>query len=659
MSQKTLTKEKFIENALAAHGDKFDYSLVELDNGSRSRVKIICQKHGVFEQVATTHTGKMARGCPKCKNDWRGEKPIKGTNGQRAVWNTGDKTSVFIEKAKAVHGDYYTYSQTRYVTSRDKLVVTCPVHGDFKLTANNFLRGKGCPSCGKAKIGDSLRMSLEEFLARANEKHNHKYSYEKVVYKTAKDPVEIVCPEHGAFFQQPYSHLIGRGCTACGCQTRSKKNSLGRDTFIERSKAVHGSKYDYSLVRYKNTTDPVTIICKEHGPFNQTPGNHLSDRGCKLCGIRSVAENQRLTKEQFIERATGVHGDLYDYSLVEYKRNSTKVVITCKEHGNFLMIPSDHLRGSGCPKCSSTYSKPANEMLDFIEQFCPDLQREVLIGKPEEGDPRWRADGYVPSLNLFIEYNGLIWHSTKYKADRSYHLKRQKLAEKYGNRMVYIHEDEWLHRREATENMLKHLVGFNKRLFARNCEVRPVEKIVAREFYNKNHIQGGTMVGWPVNLGLYEKGTDNLVAVMSFDSKTNNRKASKIPGVWELTRFSSTASVVGGASKLLKHFVSNYNFKELVSFSWSHLFNGNMYQTLGFELDKEYGPDYTYVDKREFKRIHKCRFQHKHLAKMFGENYDPNLTEEENTWNNSWYRIYDCGKKRWVLRNPNWVESAE
>ena len=84
-----------------------------------------------------------------------------------------------------------------------------------------------------------------------------------------------------------------------------------------------------------------------------------------------------------------------------------------------------------------------------------------------------------------------------------------------------------------------------------------------------------------------------------------------------------------------------------------------MYKTLGFELDRVYGPDYTYVDTRELKRIHKCRFQHKHLAKMFGENYDPNLTEEENTLNNCWYRIYDCGRKRWVLRNSNWIEPVE
>ena len=198
MSRQKLTKEQFIEQAHAVHGDKFDYSLVELDNGSLSQVKIICPEHGVFVQRAGTHTGKMGRGCPKCKNGWKVKEP-KLSKEQKAVLKQVNKTAVFVEKAKAVHGDRYDYGQVNYRNNCTKVVVTCKVHGDFLMRPSDHLSGRGCPSCGVLSRVAKRSLTEEEFIEKARAVHGDLYGYEKVNYVGSKVKVVITCNEHGTY----------------------------------------------------------------------------------------------------------------------------------------------------------------------------------------------------------------------------------------------------------------------------------------------------------------------------------------------------------------------------------------------------------------------------------------------------------------------------
>jgi len=120
--------------------------------------------------------------------------------------------------------------------------------------------------------------------------------------------------------------------------------------FIDKAIEVHGDKYDYSKVEYKNALEKVIIICKEHGEFEQKPSLHLTGHGCNTCG----GSNKKTTNE-FIEESIEIHQDKYDYSKVEYKNCNEKVIIICKEHGNFEQIPKDHLNGHGCIKCGGKF----------------------------------------------------------------------------------------------------------------------------------------------------------------------------------------------------------------------------------------------------------------------------------------------------------------
>ena len=139
---------------------------------------------------------------------------------------------------------------------------------------------------------------------------------------------------------------------------------LTQEEVIRRFREVHGSRYDYSSVEYKGYDNKVTIICRQHGAFEQEVGVHLKGWGCPICGDITRARKKKKSTKQFIDEARKVHGDRYDYSKTIYKGTHNKVTITCREHGDFEQLASNHLKGNGCPLCAG---KNAVTMKNFVE----------------------------------------------------------------------------------------------------------------------------------------------------------------------------------------------------------------------------------------------------------------------------------------------------
>lgn len=129
-------------------------------------------------------------------------------------------------------------------------------------------------------------MKKEEFVLKANTKHDYKYDYSKVEYVDYKTKVCIICPKHGEFWQKPSDHLQGKGCNQCNGGVRSNTKD-----FIEKAKKIHGDKYDYSKVEYEHNARKVSIICPIHGVFRQSPNNHLQGNGCPKCTISNIEES--------------------------------------------------------------------------------------------------------------------------------------------------------------------------------------------------------------------------------------------------------------------------------------------------------------------------------------------------------------------------------
>jgi len=234
------------------------------------------------------------------------------------------------------------------------------------------------------------------FIEKSKIIHGNKYDYSLVKYKNNKTKVEIICPEHGIFEQRPDDHSNGKGCILCG---GSNKKSL--DNFIKESKIIHGDKYDYSLVKYKNNKTKVKIICPEHGIFEQMPVFHIHKKyGCPICNLKN-----KKSLDDFIKESKIIHGDKYDYSLVKYKNNKTKVKIICSEHGIFKQEPKLHIhRKYGCPKCYK--SKGELEISKYLESLEIKYEEQKIF-KDCKNISSLKFDFYLPKHNICIEYDGI------------------------------------------------------------------------------------------------------------------------------------------------------------------------------------------------------------------------------------------------------------
>ena len=329
------TTAQFIADARKVHGDRYDYSKVDYQ-GSAIKVCIVCRDHGDFMQKPNSHL--MGQGCPTC-----------GGHKKRT-------RESFIAQARLVHGDLYSYDKVDYKNDSTKVVVTCPIHGDFLITPDAHIHSRqGCKQCSQEKRGLDSRMSQEEFIKRATEKHAGKYSYDKVVYRDSHTRVIITCPIHGDFKQLPYHHLNGSGCKKCGTALTKEKESVSLEEFIDRAKACHTIQYDYSKVVLNGVQSIVRIICPIHGEFKQRACTHLRGHDCPKCGYAQNAIKRTKPLEKFIEDAIRVHGDKYDYSQTVYLGAKKKVAIRCKKHNMvFWQKPNAHLNGNGCPICAQS-----------------------------------------------------------------------------------------------------------------------------------------------------------------------------------------------------------------------------------------------------------------------------------------------------------------
>lgn len=141
----------------------------------------------------------------------------------------------------------------------------------------------------------------KSFIQKAKNIHNNQYDYSKVEYVNSKTKIGIVCPTHGLFYQTPADHVQGHGCPICAKEYRTNKmleyscnrNEKCQSTFIEKAKAIHGDRYDYSKTKYVNYNTKVTIVCPIHGEFTQGVNNHLRGCGCPKCAAEGMSKGER------------------------------------------------------------------------------------------------------------------------------------------------------------------------------------------------------------------------------------------------------------------------------------------------------------------------------------------------------------------------------
>jgi very-short-patch-repair endonuclease len=241
------------------------------------------------------------------------------------------------------------------------------------------------------------KISKEDFVIESKKVHNNLFDYSLVKYINNTTKVSIVCSKHGIFQQTPKNHKKGHACPNCALYLRHNTLRTNNSEFIEKSREVHGDTYDYTLVKFKNNKTNVRIICKIHGEFKQQPSHHYSGSGCPECS------GNKITSETFINRIKVIHGDYYDYSLVDYINNKKHITIICPTHGKFKQLPKYHLIGAGCPICRESRGEREIRLyliengINFISQYRIKECRDKLP---------LPFDFYLPDFNTCIEYDG-------------------------------------------------------------------------------------------------------------------------------------------------------------------------------------------------------------------------------------------------------------
>lgn len=398
----------------------------------------------------------------------------------------------FIEKAKLKHGDKYDYSMVKYIGSQKKVIIICKEHGEFSQTSMHHISGSGCKKCF-IKSKSNFNIDINEFIMTANIKHNNKYDYSKSVYINSTTNIIIICKKHGEFNQTTYTHLKGIGCSKC-----SGNSKLNNYSFIQKAISKHGNRYDYSKINYIKSLVKIKIICKKHGEFMQTPSSHLSGKGCPVCsssfkmctesfikksmlkhenrydysktkyignkekvivicrehgefmqtpfshlqgqGCKICSNLNKSCISEFIERSLIIHENKYDYSNISFVNIKTKIGIICKEHGLFEQIPKSHLVGKGCPRCGNKFGIMENKWLDNFNIL--DEYRQYKISK-------YIVDGYDPVKNTIYEFYGDFWHGNPNRYNSS-----------ELNKVIKLTFGELYERTLQKENKLKEL-GYN------------------------------------------------------------------------------------------------------------------------------------------------------------------------------------------------------
>lgn len=295
----------------------------------------------------------------------------------------------------------------------------------------------------------------------------------------------------------------------------------------------------------------------------------------------------------------------------------------------------DHIDYGRIPRCNKCYPKVVSTAENNIKEYIKSLGFTV-ISNTKEILKNLEYDIFIPDKMIAIEYNGVYWHSSIHKT-KDYHVNKFIKSRDVGVHLVQIFEDEWINDPEIIRARLRSLLGVDSCIYARNCKIQNLSSIEYTSFTNTHHLQGTANATY--KYGLFH--SDILVAVMSF-SKSRYSKSG-----YELIRYCSAGTVVGGAGKLFSHFCKEIDPDMIISYASRCWSNGKLYEKLGFSNVTIYDNNVGYWYIKDFIRYHRSTFTKGRLVKM---GQDASLTEQEIMKNLGYLIVYDCGnyKFQWT-----------
>lgn len=491
-------------------------------------------------------------------------------------------------------------------------------------------------------------MTFNEFVCQSRIKYGDKFSYIDSSFTSFKKNVDVICPLHGKFTTTPNSHLFSKhGCPRCGRDNITSSQTNSWESFVNRSTTKFKNKYKYEQLcdgQFCAQNSTIKITCLDcNDSFDMLARNHLFSKsgGCKNCQYTKNGEMRYVSYEtasHFLSKSFPDKKYIIDKN---YNGLSYNCDVICPTHGKYITKPLNFQYGHGsCPNCKvpSNLERKIEDFLNSAQIIFSKNNRSII--KPNE------IDFYIPDKMLGIETCGLYWHSEK-TVPKDYHLEKLEKAEKFNINLIQIFEDELYEKADIVYSILHNKILKCDKIFARKCELQLINSKVGRDFLISNHLQGDCKSS--IYIGLFFN--DEIVSCMSFGSMRlcmGNKKSEK--DEYELQRFCNKkyTNVVGGSSKLLKFFEQNFKPKKLTSYADRRYFGGSVYEKLGFNFISNTNPNYFYYKSgKGNRRYSRFQFRKSVLHKKL-ENFDPDKTEHENMLNNGYFRIYDCGNKKYT-----------
>jgi len=405
---------------------------------------------------------------------------------------------------------------------------------------------------------------------------------------------------------------------------------LSSDIIKEKSKKTLNKKYGVDNISQVDSIKKK----KEETCFKNNGVNIISQHK----DFKKSINKTNLKKLQFkYKNLLNVEGDNFTFFCDDCKENFEIYKKTF--YGRY------NLDVKICTKCnpigSVHISGLEQNLFNFIyENHTGNIYQNIKnIIKPYE------LDIYLPELKIAFEFNGLFWHN-EIGTINTYHLNKTELSENKGIQLIHIYEDDWKHKQLIIKSIILNKLGkISNKIYARKTEIKEIsDNKLIREFLDTNHIQG--FLGSKVKIGLFYE--NELVSLMTFGNRrVAMGKKSTNEGEYELLRFCNklNTNVIGGASKLFKYFIRQYNTTGITTYADRSISQGKIYETLGFENQGKTEPNYYYIINGI--RYHRFNYRKDKLVK---DGFDKNKTEHEIMLERKIYRIYDSGNLKFEYK---------
>jgi hypothetical protein len=522
------------------------------------------------------------------------------------------------------------------ITFTTKIKITIFIYMNFNFFIENNKSGY------KTKENWFLKNFPDEY-TKINEYcsvHNILSFKEKIwfFYKNLKEKPKCICGKEVSF-----SNRFDRGYNTF-CSLECANND--KDELINRQKKTLQEKYNVDFytqhkdfIKKQRVTKKIRYGDENYNNIEKmkvTKKTLYGDSGYNNSLKRKITNRDnfiKIIKEKTKDKFLSYELDTDDIILFcqkcdkEYKIYNNLFNYRCKQKVTLCTLcnPTDNKQTSGLER----------DICEFISQYTDVItkNRDLLSGK--------EIDILLPEKKIAVEFDGLYWHSDIYK-DKNYHINKSLLSKEKGYDMIHIFEDEWLEKSEIIKSILKNKLNkTEEKIFARKCEIKEIDDKIEKEFLNKNHIQGYTNSLFCY--GLYYNG--EIVSLISFGNLRKVMGYKTKENTYEMLRYCNklNSNVIGGLSKLFKHFIKTEKPNQIITYSDNRYFLGNSYEKLGFKFINVTKPNYSYV--LNHKRYHRFKFRKDRLIK---DGFDPNKTENEIMSERGYNRIWDCGNKKWL-----------